>query len=115
MVDYIAMDIKTSLPNHKGLVGQWVVEKNIIDSIALLKQGSIPYEFRTTLIKEVHPSEVLDAMVEMIKGATHWYLQPFRPEVTLDPAFMNMYPFDEAETKAVADRYRPLVQNIIIR
>ena len=62
LVDYIAMDFKTSLPDYRSLVGQWADEMKLRESIELLKQGDVDYEFRTTLIREVHTPEILKIM-----------------------------------------------------
>lgn len=115
LVDYIAMDVKTDLPNYKKLTGPWAVEKNIAESIDLLKKNTVPYEFRTTLIKTVHTPEILNAMGAMVRGATRWYLQTFRPEVTLDPAFATAEGFDEAETKAIAAQLSAFAEHVLIR
>jgi pyruvate formate lyase activating enzyme len=115
LVDYVAMDVKTDLPHYHELAGKWVVEENIVKSIELLKQNTIPYEFRTTLIKEIHPTAVVTAMGKLVQGATNWNLQTFRPATTLDPAFQNYTPFSEEETGKLAEQCRAYATTVNIR
>lgn len=88
LVDYIAMDIKTSLDNSKyaeatGLKGTSVVS-NIIKSINLIINSGITHEFRTTVVPGlVSPSDLISISMA-IKGADSYYLQQFNSEKTLD-------------------------------
>jgi len=115
LVDYVAMDFKTSLPQYRSLVGQWADPEKLQESIALLKEGRVDYEFRSTLIREVHAPEILDAMCETLSGARRLYLQTFRPGVTLDPAFEHYHSFDPEEMSAIADRFRTLIGKVNVR
>lgn len=115
LVDYIAMDVKTSLMEYPSLVGKWAVAKNIQRSLELIKGSSIDYEFRSTLIKEVHSPQILMSMVELVRGAKKFCLQTFRPGETLSPAFAMYAPFSLAETQEIADMFRDVVAEVIIR
>ncbi|MCM1324918.1 MAG: anaerobic ribonucleoside-triphosphate reductase activating protein, partial [Acetobacter sp.] len=51
LVDYIAMDIKNSRESYHKTAGNGHFNlKNIEESVEFLKQGKVPYEFRTTLV-----------------------------------------------------------------
>lgn len=115
LLDYVAMDVKTSLSNYQKLVGPWVVEKNIEESIKILKNSQTEHEFRTTLVKEIHTPEVIEQMCHLISGVKRLYLQTFRPGVTLSPAFNNHVPFSEEETNEIAKIFREHVDEVIIR
>ena len=55
LIDYVAMDVKNS-PSKYALTAdasESVVEK-VDESIKFLLSGAIPYEFRTTVVKEFH-------------------------------------------------------------
>ncbi|OYO76325.1 anaerobic ribonucleoside-triphosphate reductase activating protein, partial [Lachnotalea glycerini] len=55
MLDYIAMDIKSSYENYYKVAGLDRLDMNKIDnSIHMIMESGIDYEFRTTLIKELH-------------------------------------------------------------
>ncbi len=115
LVDYVAMDFKTCFSDYPALVGVGVSPRAVEESFALLKEGCIPYEFRTTLIREIHTSEVLAQMRRELRGATRYFLQPFRPEIVLDPRFESMHPFSTEEMAALMDSFREVVQETGIR
>lgn len=95
LLDYVAMDVKTTLANYESLVGNLVKPDNIKESINFLKKGSVPYEFRTTVIDEIHTNELIKEMAELMRGADKLYLQKFRPETTLSPEFENKKPIPD--------------------
>ena len=49
----------------------------IQESIDFLKQGLVPYEFRTTIVKELHEKSDLLEMKELLRGAKKCVLQVF--------------------------------------
>ena len=83
LVDYIAMDVKHSRKKLQKLVKN-DCEVNILLSIELIKNSSIDYEFRSTILPAVHDEHDIRDMGKMIAGAKRWYLQNFRPLKTLD-------------------------------
>lgn len=95
LVDYVAMDAKTTLENYQDLSGKLANPKNVGESIAFLKEGSVPYEFRTTIIDGVHTDSVIHEMAELLRNADKLYLQKFRPETTLDPEFEKKKPISD--------------------
>ncbi|MGB3072703.1 MAG: anaerobic ribonucleoside-triphosphate reductase activating protein [Candidatus Moraniibacteriota bacterium] len=105
LVDYIAMDVKTSLADYPALVGSNVRPEHIRESIALIRASGVEYEFRTTLIREHHTEAVLEAMRELLSGATQIYFQTFRPEHTLDPAYAGFHGFSLTEMEVIAERF----------
>lgn len=115
LLDYVAMDVKTSLSEYPKLVGGTVKSENIAESIALLKASDIPYEFRTTLIKEVHTEEVLKDMEQLLVGAKRYYLQTFRPSHTLDPIFATHHPFSGGEMQDLVRRFSAVAHEVGIR
>lgn len=115
LLDYVAMDVKTSLPEYKNVSGPWVVEKNIEESLNFLKEGKIDYEFRTTLVKELHTKEILDQMIKLIKGAKRFYLQNFRPGVTLLSSFQEYHAFSEEEMQDLEKFFNKEIPEVMIR
>ena len=78
LVDYVAMDIKNSRENYLKTAGKGNFDLNKIDeSIAFLKTGVVPYEFRTTLISEHHSPANIEKMATWLSGADKLYLQHF--------------------------------------
>jgi pyruvate formate lyase activating enzyme len=115
LVDYIAMDFKTSLPRYQALVGKWADEKKLQESIDLLKKGDVDYEFRSTLIREIHTPEILGEMAKTMVGAKRLYLQAFRNGTTLDPTFKNFHSFTPDEMREIAKLFSGSVEEVAIR
>lgn len=78
LLDYIAMDIKSSASNYNIVCGINNFDiSNILESIDIIKKSSIPYEFRTTVIKEYHNSDIIEEIGKLLLGAEKYYLQCF--------------------------------------
>ena len=77
LLDYVAMDIKNSKEKYDLTCGKSVDITAIERSVELLKAGSVDYEFRTTLVKELHTEEDICAMAKWLSGTRYWYLQGF--------------------------------------
>ena len=83
-IDYVAMDIKSSISKYKmvaGLLEDSKKTEKILEavkkSINILKESNIDYEFRTTLIDKYHDEEEIIKIGEMINGAKKYYMQSF--------------------------------------
>lgn len=114
-IDYIAMDYKTSLSEYSFLAGALASAAKIKETVALIKQSGIDYEFRITLVKELHSAIIIGQMAEELRGARCVFLQQFRPAVTLNPTFANYQAFSAAEMTAIAEQFRAVVSEVAIR
>ena len=84
LVDYIAMDIKTSrekYPEACGLIKMDLAP--IEESVNLLMSSNISYEFRTTVCRELHTEAEFRQIAEWIKGCSNYYLQSYRDADTI--------------------------------
>ena len=78
LVDYVAMDIKNSPMKYALTAGLERLDLSPIRrSVSLLMDSQIPYEFRTTVVDELHKAEDFEAMGQWIAGAKAYFLQPF--------------------------------------
>ena len=79
LLDYVAMDIKASRENYGVACGLPKVDLSLIEeSVELLKASSIPYEFRTTVVKGIHKVEDFTAIGQWLQGCKAYYLQNYR-------------------------------------
>ena len=85
LVDSVAMDIKAGFSAYPDLTGFDDVAA-IRESIALLLDCEVDYEFRTTILEPVHTDEQMREIAEMIRGARRYVLQPFVPQDSLPEA-----------------------------
>ncbi len=76
VVDLIAMDIKNSLKKYGMTIGIPNYDtSNVEESIAFLKEGRVPYEFRTTIIDEFHTEEDIEEIGRLIEGSPRYAMQ----------------------------------------
>ena len=103
MIDYVAMDIKNSRENYGKAIGKNVLQQESIldkvqESARYLMEGTVDYEFRTTLVKGIHTSQDIADIVDWIGGTKIWYLQNFKDSgAILSPNSCKMEPFSENE------------------
>ena len=86
LIDHAAMDVKNTPEKYAETIGLKAAPvSEILRSMEILRESGITYEFRTTVVKEFHTAADIEAIAEMLKGASAWYLQPFRdaPEVDM--------------------------------
>lgn len=78
LVDYVAMDLKNSLKHYSKTTGTTgLYEEAVQQSAAFLLQGTIPYEFRTTVVREFHQADDFEQIGRWIAGAQQYFLQGF--------------------------------------
>ncbi len=78
LLDYIAMDIKNSpnaYPNTVGIPGFDIAP--VRQSVAMLLSGNLPFEFRTTVVQELHSAQDFQEIAQWIAGAPRYFLQNF--------------------------------------
>ncbi len=78
LADYIAMDIKNSPANYPRTIG--VNDLNINDikiSASLLQDSDTPYEFRTTVMRELHTFDDIELIGQWLQGCRAFYLQHY--------------------------------------
>lgn len=115
LLDYIAMDIKAPLNLYQEVAGVKVDVNKVQKSIKTIMDSGLDYEFRTTVLPKWHNLENLEKIAKLIKGAANYYLQPFRSQTTLAPAFAGEKGFSDGELKALRQIALQYVKNCQIR
>ena len=79
LLDYIAMDIKAGHSNYIKVSGISNLNmKNIKKSISLIENAGIPYEFRTTVVKELHSEKDFLEITNMLSKESPYFIQSFK-------------------------------------
>jgi len=112
-VDYVAMDVKTSLEKYKQLGTKDTV--GLIRTVEILKTGKVPYEFRTTAVPEFVTVEDVKCIGEMVKGAKTHAFQQFVPQDTLDKKFEGFKPYAPKTITEFAETMKKYAENVILR
>ncbi|MCF0106205.1 MAG: anaerobic ribonucleoside-triphosphate reductase activating protein [Holdemanella sp.] len=114
LVDYVAMDIKNSPDRYAPTIGLKTFDlSKVMESKEFLLQGKVEYEFRTTVVKELHDEDSFKEIGPWIQGAQKYYLQTFvdRDKVM----FSGLSAYDKEEMEKLAKIVEPYVQHIEIR
>lgn len=78
LVDYVAMDIKNSPETYAFTSGTEALDIEAIKkSVSYLKEGHVPFEFRTTVVKRYHSKESFEEIGEWLSGTEKYFLQNF--------------------------------------
>jgi pyruvate formate lyase activating enzyme len=83
LVRYVSMDVKSSLEKYEAAAGTSLDPQHVRRSIDLLLHSDIDYEFRTTVVPTLVEVADVQAILQLIAGARRYYLQCFRPEMTV--------------------------------
>jgi pyruvate formate lyase activating enzyme len=78
LADYVAMDIK----NCKEKYGETIGIRNyditpVEESMEMLKNSGVDYEFRTTVTENFHTNEDIEKLAQWIEGTPKYFLQNF--------------------------------------
>jgi len=115
LVDYIAMDIKTSLDKYHRIVQRKIDKGKILNSIKLIMDSGLDYEFRTTVVKSLLEKDDFYKIGQLIQTARLYVLQNFVPSKTLDDTFLNMNSCTDEELDCFKEIMEGFVQRCIIR
>ena len=67
------------------------------ESIDFLIEGHVPYEFRTTVVKDFHTRESFEKMAELIKGADRYFLQGYVDSDKVIAPGLSAYTYEEMQ------------------
>lgn len=113
LIDFVAMDIKNSPQKYEKTAGARVDIGKIKESAAFLMECGVGYEFRTTVVKQLHAGEDFVRIGQWLRGAKAYFLQTFRDtETVLRP---GLTPCTEAEMQAFKRLLLPFIPNARIR
>ncbi len=77
LVDYVAMDVKSSPEGYERAIGQKGEFGPFLQSMNLLRKSGVPYEFRTTLVKGIHTRRDIEGLAVLLEGEKKYFLQSF--------------------------------------
>lgn len=140
LLDYVSMDIKNAPKKYLTTIGipeesqesdssasssdtgkdalrfDNLITDSVRQSAELLMQSSIPYEFRTTVVKELHNEEDLLTIGKWLNGARAYYLQSFRDSETLVGASLGQFhAYESEQMRAFRDMLKPYFEIVELR
>ena len=97
LLDYIAMDVKAPLDEYDIIAGVKLDSSKLKESIDFLIEGHVPYEFRTTVVKDFHTKESFEKMAELIRGAERYFLQGYVDSDKVIAPGLSAYTYEEMQ------------------
>lgn len=111
LVDYVAMDIKAPIEKYSKITCTNNDLESVKDSIDLLLENKVDYEFRTTFSPDLTVSDIED-ICKTIKGAKAYSIQKYN---TVEYNKVNMLPRprqDHFDAEKIAKQY---VKKVVVK
>ena len=114
LADYVAMDIKNSPERYPATTGMPQVDLGpVSESVSLLMDRAPDYEFRTTVVAQLHDEESFRGIGPWIRGARRYFLQAFTDRDSVP--FAGFSAPSAEEMARYADIVRPYVPAVSLR
>lgn len=127
MVDRLSMDIKTHLDGqaYSRASGVKIKIKKIKESIKLILNSGVDFEFRTTVVPTLHTKESLVKLAKQLRRLCQrlktkdqrpvWFLQQFVPQNCLDPEFEKVKPYSKEKMEEVLAAVQKYFSSAMLR
>ena len=114
LVDYIAMDIKNSRERYAQTIGFDEFDtSNVEKSIGIIMGSEIEYEFRTTVVEQLHDNDSFMGIGRLIEGADRYFLQKFTDRDTVP--FEGLSAPSDDKMREYLETVRPFVKEVQLR
>ena len=104
MIDYVAMDIKSSPQGYEKASGCSIDPKVFWQSAELIKKSGIAHEFRTTAVKGIHTVTDFERIGALLGAEEPYFIQCFVDSGNLLGAGCSAFSEDETEALLTAVR-----------
>ena len=99
-IDYLALDLKTSLTRYRELTHLQDIEPRLKQTIFYLQnQTSFSYEYRTTLVPNLVGEPEIESLGLLLKKREKWFFQNFRNGQVLDAYYLTLSPYTSDQVK----------------
>jgi pyruvate formate lyase activating enzyme len=115
LIDYVAMDVKNSDEKYGMTVGLGdSFDVSVIDrSIDIIMKKAPDYEFRTTVVRELHEREDLISIANKLKNAKRYFLQKYVDSGDVLASGYTAY--EDADMLALHEAVREILPQAILR
>ena len=114
LVDYFAMDIKSSPENYARTAGVKELDMGLIrESVDFIRSCGLDYEFRTTVVRELHSSGDFLSIGEWLKGCKAYFLQSYVESEGVICKEFSSYSKEELEEFVML--LKPYIDNVSLR
>jgi pyruvate formate lyase activating enzyme len=115
LIDYVAMDVKNSDGKYGETVGlgESFDISSVNRSIDIIMKKAPDYEFRTTVVRELHDLEDLLSIARKLKGTKKYFLQKYVDSGDVLACGYSAY--EDAEMLSLYDAVREILPVTILR
>jgi pyruvate formate lyase activating enzyme len=122
LIDYWAIDIKTSPKKYKIMTKKNDAVENLEKSINLITNSKSELELRTTAVPGFVNQKDFDDIADWINGInkdilsklSRYSIQAFRPEKTLREGLEKVKPYSDKELNKMAEKMRRYCGNVVV-
>lgn len=105
-IDFVAMDIKSSLRNYCKATGAGVDKERILESIDIIKSSGLDHQFRTTAVKPLCSTKDFESILKMIDDPAHYTIQELdRRHPVIDPDVLIQPQYTPLEVAQLQEKY----------
>ena len=115
LLDFVAMDIKSSPFNYNKTTGKKIDLAKIKKSIELIKNKGIDYEFRITVVPNLVKKKDIEEIAKWLKGIKKFALQQFQNQKVLNPSFEKIKPYSDKIFKDFEKILKKHIKDIEVR
>lgn len=119
LVDFIAMDIKSSPKKYLKTAGLNVKDEKMLarikESVELIMTSGIDYEFRTTVVPGIHTEKDFLEIAKWIEGAKAYYLQEYRDAEIIDKKLKEKTKGKKIDLEKIKKTMDPFIETVGIR
>lgn len=98
LIDYVAMDVKNSKEKYLETACCSKEQLNNVEmSMEILRTSGLPYEFRTTVVRQFHDTEDLKKIAKWIEWTPCWYIQSYKDSENVIKQGFSAYTKEELD------------------
>jgi len=87
LVDYVAMDIKSSWENYSRVARLTSAADKVKNSLSIIYEEGVDCEFRTTIFPGVHTIQDFISIAGYLEPKSKYFIQNIKRDKTLEPIF----------------------------
>ena len=114
-VDYVAMDIKHCREKYAIASGSDSAVIPVGKSVEILKNAPVDFEFRTTVVSQLHSPDDMESVAKWIAGVKHYYLQNFADSGDILQKDHSFSPVPQDVLNTMLERVKIYVPGVAIR
>ena len=113
LVDYVAMDIKSSPEGYEKASGSEIPFETFYESIKAIRESGVEHEFRTTAVKGIHSKEDFLKIADILLPEENYFIQRFTDSGNLLSDGCSA--FSDEEMKEIYETVRKKVPRVKLR